>query len=732
MRRLVFVVIGFAVIALLASCGGSKRTPPGVGPAPPPPPPATHDVSGTIADPYGNPIADASILINGEDAGLSTDAVGEFTIPQELVPATGPMRLGFRHQGILLGEREVDPAESNVALRFGDPDAEGGVVNGLILDAENNEPLCDALVVLFKGVSEDADGWAAFDVTGEDGTFSFSQVPAGRYQLLAYHLGYRLEMVSLAVEAGKTTQQLVYLNLLTPTPPPEGYTVRGYIRDADTGAGIPDAVVTGDSSGGWYYVMEEVPRAQGEANGRSGAPEVMPPYPPDTEPPVHQTTTTDGEGYFEFPDPFNGMGVYLGASAEGYLNSGAYYEKESDRVIDAEIALEPIIPVHVAGNVHDPDGNGIEGAYVEFVYVGEEPWLDDRGLIMPLAGGMEDTDANELAEQAYAPPPSEGEGGGEGYDQSPDNLAMQRLRYRNRPGHGASSLPEPPEPFGYYSATTDENGDFDFGEIPAGFYSVFASAYGYLGYWDMREVTEDDPNAQIELEPVPVGTVRGTVKDESGNAIEDALVNATQPYVDPFTFTDANGEFVLDNVPVGTWRVGAYKEGFEAAAVTVEIVENVELTLDFTLYERQAPPPTDLYTFTGRVLDGVTGEPVSDAELAAVATDDSYWAHDFSGSDGYFQLLLPAGSYNIDIEHEGYQSLYTNFWVGDRSGPGPEPIPPIWSADGEEGGNAVYGMDFYLWPIGSGPMWGGGNRGWMEDGTDVPPPSVPGEPPEGM
>ena len=720
MKRLVLILLGLAVVVLIASCGGGgKRI------IPPPTPPETHDVSGTLADPYGNPIADASILINGEDAGLSTGTNGEFTIPEEMVPGSGMMRLGFRHQGILLGEREIDPTEDDIDLRFGVRDPEGGTVNGLVMDEEDSAPLPDSLVIMFKVIDENAEGWAAFDLTGAEGTFEFTEVPAGNYQLLAYHLGYRLEMVSLAVEGGKTTQQLVYLTPRNPTPPPEGYTVRGYVRDADTQAGIPDAVVTGDSSGGWYYLMDEAVRAEGatydeESGGDGEMPVTMPPYPPEVEPPVHQTTTTDGEGYFEFPDPFNGVGVYLSASAEDYMYNGGYFEKDSDGVTDAELLLEPIIPVHVAGNVHDPEGNGIEGAYVEFVFVGTDQVYGD-GLVMP-AGGMAETDANELAEQASAPAPSAGEGG-ESYDQSPDNLAMQRLRYQNREGRGASQLPG--EPFGYYSAVTDENGDFDLGEIPAGFYSVFATAYGYLGYWDMREIAEDDPNAEIELEEVPVGSVGGTVKDENGDPIVDALVNATQPYVDPFTFTDENGGFLLDNVPEGTWQVGAYKEGYDAASITVEIVENVELTLDFTLYERTTPPPTDYYTFTGRVLDGVTGEPVTDAEFVAVAMDNSYWAHDFSGGDGYFELSLPAGGYNIDIEHDGYEALYTSFWVGDMSGP-----EPLWDEWREN--DTTYVMDFYLWPIGSGPpVWGGGNRGWIEDGTDVPPPSTPGEAPGG-
>ena len=198
--------------------------------------------------------------------------------------------------------------------------------------------------------------------------------------------------------------------------------------------------------------------------------------------------------------------------------------------------------------------------------------------------------------------------------------------------------------------------------------------------------------------------MRGCVEDEDGYPIPDALVNATQPNVDPFTFTDENGDFELSNVPVGTWRVGAYKDGYEARAVTIEIHEDVAIELDFTLPVSQTPPPTDLVTFTGSVIDGSTGEALIGSDLVAVATDDSYYTYVQSNENGNYTMLLPAGDYNVLVQHEGYQDLYTRVWVNTE-----------WPE-----------FDFYLWPIGVniwGP-WGG-----IVDGEVPPPSDAPGVPP---
>ena len=50
-----------------------------------------------------------------------------------------------------------------------------------------------------------------------------------------------------------------------------------------------------------------------------------------------------------------------------------------------------------------------------------------------------------------------------------------------------------------------------------------------------------------------------------GNDVVQFVLNVTQPFVDPFTFTDASGHFRIDNVPTGQWIISGFKSGLAHA-----------------------------------------------------------------------------------------------------------------------------------------------------------------------
>lgn len=753
MKRALGLSISLVGILLLFSCGGGRSIRPSP-PPPPPPPPVETDLTGHAVDSYGNPLAFASVLVDGEEIGVLTDEQGNFVIPAQLLAGRNRanLRIGFRHRNMAIAETIVDASGENIDLQLGEPDENGGTINGVVYDKDTGEPIANALVIVFRvpgltllemkgngqksegGASDFAPPWVSFAETGEDGTFTFENVPPGTFNVFAFHSDYKMKLIEAEVEAGNTTQLMIDLEPKRSTPPPhvEGYFVKGYVRNAETGEPVAGAFVQSNSDSGWYYIMGGKEQAEEEGEGRvPGAPPSedfgkeepkpsimpppgMPPIPPDWEPPIYQETYTDENGYFEFEGPFNGAGVFISVTHESYMPFSQYYQRKDEDTLELDIELTPIIPVHVSGTVVNAEnGQPIADAYVEFIYINYGYFEGGGGIVMPAGMKLEDADARELAESGYeagsapagAPTPPNFSGG---YSEPYDNYAMQKFRHEQRNRRGASQM-DGYEPFGYYSAVTDENGNFDLGEIPSGTYSIFAQAWGYLSYWAEEQITEDIPDYTISLEEVPVGEIEGFVTDEEGNPVDDVLIDATQPNVDPFTFTDESGYYLLTNVPAGFWRVGAYKEGYQAAVVeNVEVIADQRITVNLQITKISEPTPPNTIKFSGHMLDGATGESVGGVEMVAVKTDDTYFAHTFSAQDGYFEMNLVPGDYMLNAVKNGYVELFTWFWVD-------EDFPT---------------MDFYLWPIGS---WGGGQvpmrGGWIEEGTDVPPPPAPGAPP---
>jgi hypothetical protein len=81
------------------------------------------------------------------------------------------------------------------------------------------------------------------------------------------------------------------------------------------------------------------------------------------------------------------------------------------------------------------------------------------------------------------------------------------------------------------------------------------------------------------------GTVRGTVLDPSGAAIGQAAVQIQNP-VSHYTrsvVTDAQGSFVLPNIPFNNYHMTATASGFQTAAQDIDVRSPVPMDIKFTL-----------------------------------------------------------------------------------------------------------------------------------------------------
>ena len=89
--------------------------------------------------------------------------------------------------------------------------------------------------------------------------------------------------------------------------------------------------------------------------------------------------------------------------------------------------------------------------------------------------------------------------------------------------------------------------------------------------------------AAEELKPPATGNIEGIVKDEANAAIEGATVVVEG--TDLSAATDADGYYLLENVPAGDQEVTASADGYYSETATVTVEEDATFTQDFTLKE---------------------------------------------------------------------------------------------------------------------------------------------------
>jgi len=634
-------------------------------------------------------------------------------------------------------------------------------VQGVAINEISGAGLTGVQVTLFS-----VDGGVFQTNTTGGGSFTFSNVPAGSWQLVGFLAGYQPEMAFLETKDGETVNYSLNLTPDGQIRPGDGIKVKGVLKDSKTGQPIAGALVSCMADTGYMGVAEPGIYEDVSGGGKTdpgtgnGTVEPMddmappsggggsstPGYPgngpsgPDTPgnfapwryDPQYQETTTGADGSFEFADEVVGYSLYFNYNADGYLY-GSHYESLAgvSGEINVSLELDPIVPADVTGTVHDSDGNPVEGAYVEFIFGGG---FGGGGLEpMPMPPVMDlghwAADGSDVRSNVGAPPPPNmpgstgAENGGADwadYGEAPtdagsggapdgsgglDSELMQKYRYNQQHSHGTSDVA--PGFNGYYSFTTKADGKFNFDDIPAGPYYVIVSAYKHITFNEDFTATEAGPNdVDVELDEIPVGSVEGTVTDENGSPVEDVLVNATQPYVDPFTYTDASGHFKIDNVPTGQWVISGYKQGYLTVSKDADITDGGTAHVSLTL-QTYTPPAATLIPFTGRIMDGTkfdangqpsSGSGIAGAEIVFTPVDNNYGSyvqHEQSDASGnYGANLINNLDYNLLIQAPGFQDLFTRIYVDST-----------WPM-----------FDYSLWPT-TGGGWGGGTV----VGKPVPP-----------
>jgi large repetitive protein len=205
-------------------------------------------------------------------------------------------------------------------------------------------------------------------------------------------------------------------------------------------------------------------------------------------------------------------------------------------------------------------------------------------------------------------------------------------------------------------ATTDPNGSYLLLNVPPGSNYTVKATHG------------DDPNDPNTLQPVAQATgisvtegqttesvdltaPSGAISGSLSVAVEGALVTAMK--VDTWRTStataDANGDYLIDNLPPGTYRVSVKATGYFAPSLSdVSVTQGETTGQDFTL--------TTEGVITGRVTDGSNG--IAGAMVTALDGEggvSSAAPPAITDPNGDYVLgHLAAGSYTVHVAADGY------------------------------------------------------------------------------
>mgnify|MGYP001056427042 CR=1 FL=1 len=144
-----------------------------------------------------------------EEPGLvRADGSGRFLFCG-VEPGDYELRAVFRGFGEARARVQVTPDEEvrvDLPMILSDPLRRTGTLRGRVVEAGSGEPVAGATVVVGE------EGGAGARVTGEDGSFELSRIPAGALGVRAYMLGYADAVGGVVVGGGQTLEVEIHLS----------------------------------------------------------------------------------------------------------------------------------------------------------------------------------------------------------------------------------------------------------------------------------------------------------------------------------------------------------------------------------------------------------------------------------------------------------------------------------------------------------------------------------------
>ena len=206
-------------------------------------------------------------------------------------------------------------------------------------------------------------------------------------------------------------------------------------------------------------------------------------------------------------------------------------------------------------------------------------------------------------------------------------------------------------------ATADANGLYVFSSIAAGTYSAFAFAPGYQPATQANVAVAANTTTTMDfslalIQTAFYGAIQGKVTAaNTSTPVSGAQVKATLGADAMTATTDAQGNYQLTNLLVGTYSLEVSATGFQSATqASVAVAADTTMTVNFALQ----PMPTG--AIAGAITNASNSQPIQAAQVQAMsgATVVATAATDVNGH--YALASLATGSYSLQVSAGGFQS----------------------------------------------------------------------------
>jgi len=157
---------------------------------------------------------------------------------------------------------------------------------------------------------------------------------------------------------------------------------------------------------------------------------------------------------------------------------------------------------------------------------------------------------------------------------------------------------------GARTVTTDPSGQYTITGVPQGSYTVTASARGYSTASQVVSVSAGQTaTANFALAKLPSpGGIAGKITDSADGS---AIAGATVTDGARTALSDTNGQYIISDVPEGTYSVRASAAGYSASSQTASVTAGQTSTVNSALTRLAAPAPEPLWVQS--ITFGMTG-----------------------------------------------------------------------------------------------------------------------------